>query len=163
MHHQPTSTLVVIGDDSPFYIHGVDLDDIATLGELPSHTRSPWVAHLDWDSPPTGGAVPLTHTTPVAAPRAMASTTSRHQPEALSFSATNMTAMAAVAVMTAVVVALSVLAALAVGGRPVNWLTVVAIPAAGFVVLAGLSVAPLLRWAARMVDAADGRIDGADR
>ena len=162
MPHQPTSTLVVIGD-SPFDTTNVEPNDISILGELHSHTRSDRVADLDRDSPPTGGALPITHTSPAAAPRLMASVTGEHQPEALSFTATNRTATAAVAVMTAVVVALAVVAALAVGGRPVNWLTVAAILGAGFVVLAGLSVIPLLRWVTRMVDAADGRIDGADR
>ena len=39
--------------------------DVVVLGALPgsSHTRGPWIARPDRDSPPAGGAVPL-HDTP---------------------------------------------------------------------------------------------------
>ena len=109
-----------------------DQGETVILGSLPSDTHRTRVAHPRPVSiAPTatagGDALPSTHTKPEDAYGSTASTQRQRQPGPLSFTATDRFAVAAVTVMTIVVVIATFIAVTAIGPEPGEWLGAIAL------------------------------------
>ena len=132
--------------------------DVVVLGELPgsSHTRGPWVAQHDRDSPPAGGALPL-HDTPLKpSPVRMAATrppprsafpfTAESVDRRRSGSLLSPAATKAVGVLVAVVLAIvGVLAVIVAASAvrttgPVAWFSIAATVGCGFVLVVSVLI-----------------------
>ena len=128
MHHQPT--FIVAPDDSPFDTTETPADDIAILGELaPSHTPSALVADpepgfIAPTAPAGGDALPITHPALIANGRPTASIAAQRQPTPHTVAANNLTAIAAVSVMTSTVVSLAIVCINGVITSSADWVMV---------------------------------------